>query len=150
MGLKDLKIEKREIVAPSGKFEVRGLTLNDIVMLLKLNPETTNALFSGATTIEQILVNSPEFCASIIAYAADEPGEAGMVSKLPLQVQLKALQDVWELTVLDEDEFVKMLRSLAAGAGRMAARMKLDEIAAGAVNEVMRPAKKVIKIGKGH
>lgn len=113
MGLKGYTLPTQEIELPGGdKFTVRGLSLPDIITVVQNYAEPVQSLFAkytgtSATDLAlddlgaigtNILNAAPELAAAIISMAADEPGEAGTVGKLPFPVQIEALEAVGKLT----------------------------------------------------
>ena len=120
MSLRDLVDRKSQVTGPGGtSFEVRGLSLEDMVMLLESHREALAMIFAtpNGTDFEELLKRFPTFVAAAIAYAADEPDMVDQVRKLPVGVQLRAIEEVWELSSLDVETVgklaVNMLNSVA-------------------------------------
>lgn len=115
MALEDYEIATEEVSLPKGKsFSVRGIGLEDVTVLLrKRGPEirTFFAKYSGSAAGKsglpsgfsadlgmQLLDAAPKLVGEIIACAADEPAMADKAAKLPLNVQLEALEKIAALT----------------------------------------------------
>ena len=95
-----------------GVLRVRGVSLNDIELLLRahLNAvETLFALVQGAKVgpeagdasarfILSLVQDAPDFAAQIIALAADEPDQAATVKRLPFPTIVDALTKIGRLT----------------------------------------------------
>lgn len=109
MPLAGYKPEQREITLANGSFFVRGLSLNDIAVLVREHFPDLEAvfdLFQGAEKMQpeqweglalSIVSQAPGFAANVIALAAGE-GSAEDAAQLPGPVQLKALMDIGHLT----------------------------------------------------
>lgn len=124
MSLRDLVDRKATISdEKSGiEFEVRGLSLQDIVLLLENHKEALIRVFASSddgTDFEQLMKEFPLFIAAAIAYAADEYELEESVSKLPVGIQLKAIQEVWELSSLDVETVGKLATSLLTSVSKL-------------------------------
>lgn len=109
MPLAGYQPEQREISLANGSFHVRGLSLNDVAVLMREHFPDLEAvfdLFQGAEKMQpdqweglalSVISNAPGFAANVIALAAGE-GSAEDAARLPAPVQLKALTQVGELT----------------------------------------------------
>lgn len=109
MPLAGYQPEQREISLANGSFHVRGLSLNDMAVLMREHFPDLEAvfdLFQGAEKMQpdqweglalSVISNAPGFAANVIALAAGE-GSAEDAARLPAPVQLKALTQVGELT----------------------------------------------------
>jgi hypothetical protein len=114
MGLKNLVIPETTIRYGEEDITVTGLDMEGIVILLQEDEETFRSLFEmDDLTLMKLIKIAPNFVAKMIATAAGEPNEVAQVKKLPLGIQLKLLEAVWELTVLDMDELGKVMGYLA-------------------------------------
>jgi hypothetical protein len=127
MALADFQPETREIQAGGGQsFAVKGLALTQITVLIREHFPDLDAilmLFQEAgetptvsslqTVILSIVSQAPGLAANLIALAAGE-GDARQAEKLPLGVQIKALQEIGELTFTEVGSVGKLLGAIAA------------------------------------
>ena len=124
MSLRDLVDRKTTISDEKTgiEFEVRGLSLQDIVLLLENHKDALIRVFAAdddGTDFQQLIKEFPGFIAAAIAYAADEYELEASVSKLPVGLQLKAIQEVWELSSLDVETVGKLAENLLASISRL-------------------------------
>ena len=122
MSLRDLVDRKVEIACPGDiNFQVRGLSLEDVVLLLENHTDALKAVFAApeGTDFEMMLKEFPAFVAAAIAYAADEHELEEKVRKLPVGVQLRAIQEVWELSSLDVETLGKLAGSILQSIGKL-------------------------------
>ncbi len=122
MSLRDLVNRKVEIDCPGDQnFQVRGLSLEDVVLLLENHTEALKAVFAAqaGTDFEMLLKEFPAFVAAAIAYAADEHELEEQVRKLPVGVQLRAIQEVWDLSSLDVETLGKLAGSILQSIGKL-------------------------------
>lgn len=96
-------------IGPTNSFVVRGLSLNDVAVLVREHFPDLEALFDLFGNADQITTDSleplvmsvisqaPGFAANVIALAAGE-GDASDAEKLPFPIQVQALLDISELT----------------------------------------------------
>jgi hypothetical protein len=116
MSLSDYKPPKRKIEFDGGSFEVRAISLPDVAMLIDLHERTIAAIvtkirerqnldFDSAeimvNTIMEVVRESPMLAANIISLCADEQDQMQTVLKLPLPVQIDALQQIANVTFTD-------------------------------------------------
>jgi len=111
--LKDITVPSETITIADTTFTVQGLTLADLTDLLQSHQEAITALFNGERTLGTVLEESPQLAASMVARAAGEPDAADTVARLPVGVQLTALEHVWDLTVPDEEALGKVVSRVA-------------------------------------
>jgi hypothetical protein len=136
MSLANLSIETAVVKFRGSEFTVRGLGLDTVAALmqdgnreeLELAVKQLEALYkatkaddtAGITSgVNKLVVQLPGLTAKVIAFAADEPGEADKVRKLPLPVQLDAILAIGRLTFDGEDSirnFVSGLMTLMTSA----------------------------------
>lgn len=112
MGLKHLKLPEARVELADGEhFAVRGLSLNDIaVLVVEHGPKlgelydqfvalggepTTDALVAFAAPV---LHTAPEIAAQLIAAAAGDAEDVDVAARLPFPVQLDALEKLVKLT----------------------------------------------------
>ncbi len=124
MSLKNLVIPEKSVEFGGESITVTGLDMEGIVILLQEDEELFRSLFEvEELTLITLIKQAPTFCAKMIATAAGEPNETEQVRKLPLGIQLKLLEAVWELTVLDMDDLGKVMGYLAEAVTEMSARI---------------------------
>lgn len=145
MALFDYEIPKRDVQLPGGNsFAVRGFSLEDITMLIDeqgpviqqfFDRYSSNGQFradaSPVAALMDLTKQAPGLTASIISRAADEPGTEAKIRKLPVGVQIDALQKVAELTFEASGgpgNFVETVISLMRGLGSVAASQSVSMI----------------------
>jgi hypothetical protein len=114
MPISDFKPGKETVPFLGGSFDVRGLTVADLTSLAKIHmPEMellTRAVAGRAGELTpdtaralglELLQESPLLAANVIAHAADELDELQTVMKMPVYVQLAALEAIGRLTFRD-------------------------------------------------
>lgn len=116
MPLSEVRIPRRKIVFDGGDVEVRGITLQDISIIVDSHQYAIDRIitmlrtradldFSNPEiiidTVMEVIRESPLVAANIIAMCADEYEEQEMASKLPLPVQTEILQAIGDLTFVD-------------------------------------------------
>lgn len=109
----------------TNSFEVRGLGLNDVAVLIREHfpdLEALVALFGNVEELEfdrlmpllqSLISNAPGFVANVIALAAGE-GDASDAEKLPTSVQLEALFEIGNLTFTEVGSVKKAVGLVAA------------------------------------
>lgn len=143
MGLRDYAPAVETIDLPNGdSFVVRGLSLNDITALVRDHYDMAAALFDkyvAAASSEAVdtaigikdgnhvrdavldaLKAAPGLLSDTIAHAADEPDMAGNVARLPLGVQIEAVEAVIRLTLEAEGGLEKLIGTVEKLAGSVA------------------------------
>lgn len=125
MSLKSLKLPTKMVPVPGGDddqaFAVRGLTLSDIKQFLLDNAIETQMVFDSAksmadgndvdwTGFAASLINvAPRLVAQAIAVASDDPDSVKIAEKLPIEVQIDALDKIASLTFSTEGGPKKVL-----------------------------------------
>lgn len=122
MALKDYEVAQSTVDLPGGvSFTVRGISFYDLTVLLKDHSEDMNRLFlkytqSGELSPEEVqaaipsaLAESPRLVAATIALAADEPDMQDKVLKLPFNVQLEAVEQIFINTFTTEAALKKLI-----------------------------------------
>lgn len=108
MALTDFVLPTEEVSLPGGSFAVRGLSLEDITVLLakhgpvmeqffkkySASPEESSPMEIGMSLVGQ----APALVAQLISLAADAPEKADMIRKFPLAIQQDALEKIAKLT----------------------------------------------------
>lgn len=125
--LADLRLPTEEIEVPGTggqTFTVRGLSVADASMMLRLHGEALNGVYAKTVSedarspahIAQLLMQSaPIAVGDIIALAADEPELSDTVRQLPLPVQIEALAAIARLTFHSEQELGELLETVISG-----------------------------------
>jgi len=110
MSLKSLRLPEAKVELPDGGFVVRGLSLNDVSILVQRHGKRLNELYQqfteqGDLTTETVaafalplLQSAPEIAAELIACAAGDPDDAEIAGRLPFPVQIDALEKIAILT----------------------------------------------------
>lgn len=99
--------------------EVRGLTLEEIVALLrKYKDEVLSFLNSGDGEFDKLTLNAPALVAEVIAYAADTPDQVDAAKRLPFAAQVEIITAIWELSVPDLKKLGESLAKAGAALGR--------------------------------
>ena len=98
MSLKSLRLPEAKVELPDGDFVVRGLSLNDVSILVQRHGKRLNELYQrfaeqGDLTTETVaafalplLQSAPEIAAELIACAAGDPDDAEIAGRLPFPV----------------------------------------------------------------
>lgn len=111
MGLKSIKLPEAKVELPDGQsFPVRGLSLNDVVVLVRNHGDQLGKMFSEFSkqsdlTAESVagfalplLQAAPQLAAEIIAAGSGDSDSWPEAMLLPFPVQLDALEKVARLT----------------------------------------------------
>lgn len=125
MGLRDISIPEELVKVSGGEvFAVRGLCLDDISYLMRRHGPHIKKLFEdftqkGEVTVEgvaafamPILQSAPEIAAELIACAAGERDATSITARLPVPVQLDALEKLALLTFDAEGGPKKLLETV--------------------------------------
>lgn len=116
MSLKDLKPLEAEVKTSGGSFSVRGLSLEDIASLVTRHRAAAEAMFQQFSGQPDQALNdaraigvgllqvAPAAVAEIIAIASGDADEEGVAiaKRLPIDVQLAALEKIGEMTFATE------------------------------------------------
>lgn len=125
MALKDY-FEQTETVRidASNSIQVSAVTLGSLLLLVKGRMDEVKALYDKAvadgidknptadTIVTFLAKEAPLLLGDIIAAAAGEPGEGAKASKLPIGVQLDALNKIMGLTFEAEGGVKKFVESV--------------------------------------
>ena len=116
----------REVALGAGNsFSVRGLSLNDLAVLVREHFPDLDAIVDLVGNFDKITADqfgplalsvvsqAPGFAANVIALAAGE-GDASDAERLPGPVQVKALLDIGELTFNEVGGIKKAWEMIAA------------------------------------
>lgn len=126
MSLSDYFPAKEVVAFQGGQFEVRGLTLDDLAILLRDHLTDLDAVISiigsdikhetGVALMAQhgvkLIREAPGVAAMAIAIACDEPDAVDNARKLTMPVQLRALEAIYRLSFDEEDGPKKVLSGL--------------------------------------
>ena len=129
--LADFKQEWREIAFKGGGFKVRGLSLEDLSLLIRTHLPDLKAMYArytaanenGETTDDMVLSfvrDTPVLAAHLIAMAAGEESAAEQARGLPFPLQVDAVVNVLQLTFEDiggPKNFGPLLMRLIGGVG---------------------------------
>lgn len=125
MSLSELQLPTEEIQIPGGgSFAVRGLAVADISSLFRHHGETLNRVyvdrieaddFDLAAVARELITTAPLAVAELIALAADEPETWKTVLRLPLPVQIRALEAIAALTFESEADVKNFVEAVIRG-----------------------------------
>ncbi len=142
--LRDYVISTRDVVGPGGSFTVRGVNARDIAVVFNMHGPAMAKIFSDViaqaksgkrTTftnadtmdvIRDIVPQVPEVAVALIAMAADDYTPEGIeaAGKLPMGVQIEALQKTFEVTFESEAEIKKLGELLLTSIAQMTGSLK--------------------------
>lgn len=111
MGLKQIKFPEAKVELPGDdSFVVRGLSLNDIAILVQRHGKRLSELFTQFSQQNELTTDAvaafalpliqtaPEIVAELIACASGDPDDAELAAQLPFPVQIDALEKLARLT----------------------------------------------------
>lgn len=111
MAIADFVLPTMEVQTPDGKtiFAVRGLSLDDVAALVAVHGPVMETFFTKYQGIDvadadsmaigmELLGKAPALVANVIAVAADEPKLWTKVLKMPVAIQMDALQKIGKLS----------------------------------------------------
>lgn len=112
---------------PGGEFAVRGLSLADVVAISRSHADTIRNVFANfegdaESAIADALVLAPELAVAIVERAADAPNVD--FGRMPLSVQMDALDAVGRLTFVDEGSLGKTLEIVLRAVGAVSNLVK--------------------------
>lgn len=126
MALADYSPERVAIGFKGGSFQVRGLSLDDVSVLMKdhladldellvlysrnVDPQMTVA--ATAQYAVTLVREAPSLVANVIALASDEPDAIDNARRLPLPTQVDALKAIGQLTFEEAGGAKKFFESL--------------------------------------
>jgi hypothetical protein len=129
MGLKHLKFEEALVKFAGGEFAVRGLSLEHITFIVRAHGVALNSVFDkivqkaadpeGEFSAGEVgdmvlpfLQEVPQVAAMIIASGAGDPSDTELARRLPVPVQVEALEQVLRLTFDAEGGPKKFLQTV--------------------------------------
>jgi len=111
--LKDIVIQTETIsLGGDQSFEVQGLTLTNLGLLIAEYKEPLEALMDAKLDLTEIADKYPEFMAKVVALAANEPDQWEKISEMPFPTQLLAFEKCWDLTIPDYDALKKLIERI--------------------------------------
>lgn len=137
MALSDFSPESVEVRVGKATVRVRGFTLEDLSILLRLHIEDLAKILQliqlaksvvGADAdqavmteaVVRLVVEAPGMAANIIAIAADEDRAVDLAARLPMAVQIRLLSEIGRMTFEDlggPGNFWAVLQTTLAGLG---------------------------------
>lgn len=151
MSLRNLKIARRTVETPGGDIVVRGLTLDDLIIVSQLYGPQAAVLFGAfqeqkseleAADVKAILQSVSDqlgdLLAGVVALASnDYDAETVQIAKeLPFNVTFEVLVAVFELTFTNEAQlkkFVESLVKMVSGAAKAIETVRLPLSEAGSL-----------------
>lgn len=124
MSLGSYQAPSHEVVLKGGSFHVKGLSLNEVSLLIHHHMPDIEALFDLFMNIEQVsesdfqsvaaalVSQAPGFAANVIALAAGEPDNAKVAATLPFPVQVDIIVKIGDLTFSEVGGVKKCLESI--------------------------------------
>lgn len=112
MSISDYTPPTATVEFKGGSFDVRGLALDDVAQLVRNHLPDLDAmisLFQSTTNPDQaaaemmhhavkLMQEAPGLAANMIALAGDQPDEVDNVRRMPMPVQLRAIEAIGRLT----------------------------------------------------
>lgn len=96
-------------------FNVHGISLTNLVSLMGDFEAELNSLMAGETSLTSLAMVCPQLVENMILMASHEedcPEVREAIRALPIGVQGKAVEAIWDLTLPDEDWLGKFLNRL--------------------------------------
>lgn len=125
MSLSELRgaLPKIEVATGATSFFVQGLSLTNVSQLILRRREDVSAALEAWSDAEgdmggfitRLLTELPALVAEVIAQASGEPDAADVVERLPVAVQVEALEAVATLTFVDLEQAGKFLATVLRG-----------------------------------
>lgn len=145
MKLSDLRLPEETVQLPGGEsFAVRGVSLQDTIALVRHHGPALSNLFNQITSGKDVRIDAmlsvattlleqaPEMVAELIALASGEstPEAVAGAARLPLPVQLDALEKIGKLTFFAEGGLGKFAETV----------IRVMQGTSGAINELQLPS----------
>lgn len=135
MGLADYQPSRETITFKGGSFKVKGLSLDDVGVLMKHHLSDLDALFAlyakdvnpdmaAAVTAQyavSLIREAPGLVANVIALGAEEPDNVAFARRLPMPVQVEAIKRIALLTFEEAGGAKKFFASLTELVGMVRA-----------------------------
>jgi hypothetical protein len=125
MGLRDYELPSETVkIDEKGSFLVRGISFEDISRLVQAHGPVLAMVYAKFTTLKDgeglrpetlgklvtsVMDQFPEAVADMIAIAAEERDQAAKIRRLPVGVQLDAIEKIIRLTFSGEAELKKVV-----------------------------------------
>jgi len=123
MKLSDLKLPVYKYPVGDDSIEFRGLSYSDVVQIFTEDPEQLERLIDKGKTlfnkgenvdmtsiVTELVSESPDLIASIIAYSANDPDAKGVVNDMTLSAQTIILKEIATLTFSESGSVGKYLQ----------------------------------------
>jgi hypothetical protein len=126
MGLSNYKPESHQVVLQGGSFQVEGLSLEDVSVLVREHLPDLEGLFDifqkanvSASTdlvpvVQSLVSQAPGFAANLIAIASREPDAAANAAKIPFPKQVEIILAIGDLTFKETGGIKKSWELVAA------------------------------------
>lgn len=126
MALSNYKPESRQVVLQGGSFQVEGLSLEDVSVLVREHLPDLDALFDLfqkskvkasddlLPLAQSIVSQAPGFAANLIAIASREPDAAAQAARIPAPKQVEIILDIGDLTFKETGGIKKSWELVAA------------------------------------
>ncbi|MFL0802453.1 MAG: hypothetical protein K6L81_01960 [Agarilytica sp.] len=103
MPLKDIEIPTKDVPVGTSSFSVSPITIERLTLLLQDYSVELEKIFVEFQSNENVdfstlIAHSGGFCARLIAICAGEEDQIEKVSKLPIPVQVEALQSIFDVS----------------------------------------------------
>lgn len=128
MAISDILIPTKTITAGSASFEVRGLSVNDLMLvateygpMMSLAFDRLKAGDVEGESIKELIISLckefPDMAAALVCLAADEfdNDTIAKMKKVALPITVEALEAIFGLTFASEAELKKFIESLTRG-----------------------------------
>lgn len=109
MSLRDFVIREKEVEVEGQSFKVKGLSLNDLQILVDSHLDALAGAFSGNLSIDYLVKEVPELASAIVCQGVTEEGVEDYVGELPVGVVLEAVKSILELTFPNAEALIKMV-----------------------------------------
>lgn len=126
------------------KIIVRGLSFEDFTTLFKTYGKETDQIFKFIEGVQtggtadfdakafgtDLIMQAPKAVANLIALAADMPDRATQVARIPLPVQVRAMEAIYRMTVEEAGgiyDFLALVLRIAKGVSQTARLMSSQQ-----------------------
>lgn len=124
---------------------LRGLSFDDFTKMFTQYGKTTDDIFQFLESVKSddksdfdakafgadLIAKAPKAVASLIALAADMPDREASVARMPLPVQIRALEVIYRLTIEEAGglaDFLDLVLRIAKGVSQKARLMNSQQI----------------------
>lgn len=126
MSFADYKPATAEVEFSGGKASLRGLSTDDIAIIIKTHLPDAEQLFAmyqadaanvfaggdAQDLVMKLIMDAPSLVAGVIANAAGEPGAIDIIRAMPFPLQVDALLKIGDLTFVEAGGAKKFLATL--------------------------------------